>query len=595
MPDLNLAVVSNSQIAALIDGRGKVCWACWPRLDGDPIFCSLLHDDERAETAGFFDVELTDLDRVEQRYEPNTAVVETVLHDKKGGAVRLIDFAPRFRLFDRMFHPAMLVRRIEPLEGSPHIRIRLRPSFDYGSRVAMRTHGSHHVRYVSDDQAFRVTTDLPVTSLLEEMPFVLEETATIMIGPDETVSEAPAIVGRRFHESTRDYWREWVRGLHLPFEWQDAVIRAAITLKMCSFDDTGAVLAALTSSIPEAPNSGRNWDYRYCWLRDSYFVVHALNQLGATKTMEAYLRYIVNIVASAGGDHFQPVYSISGRARLTETEAPSLAGYRGMGPVRIGNEAYTQQQNDVYGAVVLAATQMFFDRRLSKQGDRALFERLEQLGERAAALYDKPDAGIWEYRGRESVHTYSSVMCWAACDRLARIANRLKLGPRSEFWSRRAGEIKNNVLERAWDSKKRTIAASFDGSRLDASLLLLPALRFIPAEDERFRCTLKAIEADLRRGKFLFRYSDADDFGSPETAFTICTFWYINALAEVGREEEARELFEQLLSCRTSLGLLSEDIHPRTHELWGNFPQTYSMVGIITVATRLSKSWGEAL
>jgi pentatricopeptide repeat protein len=211
------------------------------------------------------------------------------------------------------------------------------------------------------------------------------------------------------------------------------------------------------------------------------------------------------------------------------------------------------------------------------------------------AVFDQPDAGIWEYRGRESVHTYSSVMCWAACDRLARIATRLGIVKRARRWRKHADTIREEILRQTWNPQSQRLAASFGGDSLDASLLLLPELRFLSADDERFRHTMAAVESELRRGKFLLRYGDADDFGRPETAFTICTFWYIDALAAVGRHTEARELFEEMLACRTSLGLLSEDIHPQTHELWGNFPQTYSMVGIINTAMRLSKSWEEAL
>jgi hypothetical protein len=245
---------------------------------------------------------------------------------------------------------------------------------------------------------------------------------TLLLGADETVHEAAGEVGRRFLDETTQYWHEWVRFLGIPFEWQEAVIRAAITLKLNAYDDTGAIIAAMTTSIPEAAGSSRNWDYRYCWLRDGYFVVNALNRLGATRSMERYLAYIINVAANAGDMPLQPVYGIDGRAELEEREVAALAGYRGMGPVRIGNLAYRQVQHDVYGSAILAATHIFFDQRLTRRGDEALFRRLEALGEQARRCYDQPDAGLWELRGSARVHTFSAVMCWAACDRLARIA-----------------------------------------------------------------------------------------------------------------------------------------------------------------------------
>jgi GH15 family glucan-1,4-alpha-glucosidase len=311
--------------------------------------------------------------------------------------------------------------------------------------------------------------------------------------------------------------------------------------------------------------------------------------------MEEFLRYIFNIVAAHGNEDLQPVYGISGEAELTERTVEGLAGYRGMGPVRVGNDAYSQIQNDSYGATILAATQSFFDTRLVDRRGVREFEWLEALGARAADLFDKPDAGLWEYRGRNEVHTYSSVMCWAACDRLAKIASRLNLSERARFWNDHAATIRAMVLEKSWSEKRQSFVAGFDSDYLDASLLTMADIGFITPEDPRFLGTISAIESELRRGPYVFRYMSEDDFGAPETAFNICTFWYINALASVGRKDEARELFENMLQRRTSQGLLSEDLDPETGELWGNLPQTYSMVGIISAATRLSRTWEDAL
>jgi GH15 family glucan-1,4-alpha-glucosidase len=400
-------------------------------------------------------------------------------------------------------------------------------------------------------------------------------------------------VGRRFIEETTKYWRDWVRRLAIPFEWQSAVIRAAITLQLNAFDDTGAIIAAMTTSVPEASGTPRNWDYRYCWLRDGYFVVDALNRLGATETMESYLQYVVGI-AAAGGEALQPVYRINGDRALGEEIVKSLPGYRGMGPVRIGNDAYRQTQHDVYGSAVLASTHVFFDERLVKRGDSVLFERLEALGRRAIAAFDQPDAGLWELRGSLRIHTFSSVMCWAACDRLARIAARLGIDNRSAAWRAEADRIHRFIDERCWSEKRQSYASTVDGEQMDASLLLLADLGFIAPDDPRFAATVRAIESELMRGDYVFRYVEQDDFGVPENAFLVCTFWYVNALAAVGRRDEARALFEKLLACRNKHGLLAEHVDVRTGEHWGNFVQTYSMVGIISSAIRLSVRWDMA-
>lgn len=590
MSDLDLAVIGNCSYGALIDRGGRVVWCCLPHFDRDPTFCALLGGPNA--TTGIFEIELLDLVRAEQFYWRNSAIVETRLYDRAGGAIAIVDFAPRFLQYDRTFRPIMLIRRVRPLTGSPRVAIRVRPRYGFGAGAPEVTRGSNHIRFVMPDQTLRLTTDAPVSCVLEEIPFVLAGPIDLILGPDEIIAHAISDLAREFAERTDAYWRNWCRGLSVPFEWQDAVIRAAITLKLMSFEDTGAIIAALTTSIPEAPESGRNWDYRYCWLRDSYFVVNALNRLNATNTMEGYLDYIVNIVAAGGDNVLRPLYSTLRESNLAERVVTSLPGYRGMGPIRVGNAACVQEQNDGYGSVILACTQSYFDRRLDRPGDEALYWRLEQIGNQASELWDRPDAGIWEYRGRSEVHTHSSVLCWAACDRLAFIAESLGFDARHNHWRRRADEIREAVLARAWNECHRSFAATLEGDAIDASLLLLPSIGIIDARDPRFISTLERVERELRHGPYLYRYNRADDFGQPATAFVVCSFWLVEALDAVGRREEARALFEELLARRNSLGLLAEDLDITSGELWGNFPQTYSMVGLINAAMRLSIPWG---
>jgi GH15 family glucan-1,4-alpha-glucosidase len=593
--NLELGVIGNCQVSALIDRQGRYVWSCLPRLDGDPVFCSLLRNDAAENEQGFFSVELEGSTRSEQTYERNTAVLETILTNAEGARIRILDFCPRFRQFGRNFRPVMMIRMVEPLAGHVVIRAKLRPLSNYGEQPARRNVGSNHARFEAQTMTWRVSTDMSLSALLEERPIVLREPVCFVLGADETVAENIGSLAKRFLEETRGYWRDWTRELAVPFEWQSAVIRAAITLKLCSFEDSGAVLAALTTSIPEAANSGRNWDYRYCWLRDGYFTIHALNRLGATHTMEGYLAYINSVFAAARGAPLQPVYGISGEAALTERTLDKLPGYRGMGPVRVGNQAHEQVQNDVYGAVILAAMQSFFDQRLNNPADTATFEQLELAGEQCWKLYDQPDAGIWEYRGRARVHTFSSVMCWAGVDRLARIAHRLKLTEREQFWRQRANRMQQRIVAAVWNAELGTFTEAWESSSLDASVLLLAELDFVTADDPKFIATVNHLGKFLRRDKYLLRYVARDDFGLPENAFTVCTFWYINALASIGRRDEARELFENMLARCNHLGVLSEDLHPLSGELWGNYPQTYSMVGIINAALRLSCSWEDAL
>jgi GH15 family glucan-1,4-alpha-glucosidase len=593
--DLDLAVIGNCQVAALIDRRGRIVWMCLPKPDADPVFCALLRREGGDSVSGVFAVDLQNIAEAKRQYVRNTAIVETTLTDVRGNSLRITDFCPRFRSRGRNFRPMAVVRLVEPINGRPIVNVRLRPRCDNGADDPQRVAGSHHIRFLSAALNYRVTTNSSLSPLLDETAFVLGAPLAFILAPDETIEETPLNLARSWFEETRAYWHEWIRGLAVPFDWQEAVIRSAITLKLCTYEDTGAVLAALTTSIPEMAGSARNWDYRFCWLRDSFFVILALNHLGATNTMEGYLRYLNNIVARNPGGDLQPLYGITGEAHIEERIIETLDGYRGMGPVRVGNLAYGQTQHDVYGAVVLAARQLFFDQRLTNPGDAAMFARAEVLGERAIKLFGIPDAGPWEFRGIERAHTFSAVMCWAACDRLARIAVQLTINDRAAFWRAGADTMREQILARAWSQSKQTFVSAFDGEDLDATALLLPDLGFIEATDPRFVSTLDAIERNLVRGDLVYRYLHADDFGVPANTFTMCSFWYVSALAAVGRLDRAREIFESLLRRRNSAGLLSEDIDPVSGEQWGNFPQTYSMVGVITCAIRLSRSWEKML
>jgi len=593
---LDLAIIGNCSNAALIDKQGCIVWACLPHIDGDPVFSALVNDFKGAEEDwGFWDFDLVDLDKSEQFYIENTAVLVTRLYDTHGNAVQITDCAPRYARYGRFFRDPMICRIVEPLRGKPRIKMRLRPRFDWGMTAPMTTRGGSNIRFVSPNLTLRLTTDAPVRYICDETPFRLDRKLTFIFGLDEPVQENIERVGLRYLENTIRYWRDFVRGLALPYEWQDALIRSAITLKMCTFEETGAIVAALTTSIPEAPGSERNWDYRYCWMRDSLFVINALNRLNTTKAMEDYMRFIMNVALKEGDDDIQPFYGIGLQDTLTEEQSDVLKGYRGMGPVRTGNAAYDQKQHDVWGSVILALSQAFFDKRLHYPGTVEDFQTLEKFGESAFANFDKPDAGIWEFRTIGRVHTFSAVMCWVACDRLSRIAAQLGLGDRAGYWREKADHIHAVIMKRAWSPKKNSFVEPFDGDHLDASLLLLHEVGFISAKDPKFIGTVEAIEKDLVHEGLLYRYTIEDDFGAPEVAFTVCTFWYIDALAAIGRTQEARDKFELMLSRRNHVGILSEDMEFKTHELWGNFPQTYSMVGMINSAMRLSKLWHEAI
>ena len=588
---LELSPIGNCQVSALVDETAGFVWGCIPRVDGDPVFCSLLNGDKQDQGVWRFEIE--GQVSATQRYERNTPILVTRLEAGDGSVLEITDFAPRFERSGRMYRPVAFIRIVRPIAGAPRLKVTLAPMHGYGAGAATTTNGTNHVRYSVGDQTMRLSTDAPVGYVLEGRSYRVESDQHFFLGPDEPFVGNIRSELRRMEAATRKYWQHWVRGLHIPLEWQEEVIRSAITLKLCQHEETGAIVAALTTSVPEAPGSERNWDYRYCWIRDSYYTVQALNRLGALDVLEKYLAYLRNIIDQARGGQIQPLYSVMGEEELHESFAEALAGYRGMGPVRVGNAAYKQVQYDCYGQIVMPTAQAFFDTRLLRMADETDFAHLEEVGEAAWAKHDQPDAGLWEFRTRQEVHTYSAVMCWAACDRLANVAERLGKGDRVRLWKERAQAIRAKIEAKAWSEEGGHYGASFQSDYLDASLLQMVELRYLEPDDERFLKTFAAVERDLRRGNHMLRYAAEDDFGAPETAFNVCTFWLIEALHLTGRSAEARDLFCAMLSHTTRSGLLSEDLDYETGELWGNFPQTYSLVGIINSAGLLSKSWSE--
>ena len=437
----------------------------------------------------------------------------TTLKADDGSAVEILDFCPRYERSGRMYRPVSYARIVRPIAGHPRIKVVLKPTKNYGAGLAETTSGTNHIRYLSGATTLRLSTDAPVGYIMEGRTFRVESDTHFFLGPDEPFVGNLRESVRSMEQATRKYWRNWVRMLAIPLEWQEEVIRCAITLKLCQHEETGAIVAALTTSIPEAANSERNWDYRYCWIRDSYYTVQALNRLGALDVMEKYLGYLRNIVDSARGGQIQPLYSVMGESELDETTASYLAGYRAMGPVRRGNAAYKQIQHDCYGQIVLPSAQGFFDQRLLRPADDADFASLEEVGEMAWNMHDQPDAGLWEFRTREEVHTYSAVMSWAACDRLANVANAPWINPIAlALWRERADKIAATIEAKRLGSLTRRgkgghYGASFESDYLDASLLQMVELRFLSPDNERFKQTFAAVEEHLRRGDHMLRYA----------------------------------------------------------------------------------------
>jgi GH15 family glucan-1,4-alpha-glucosidase len=591
---LDLALIGNCQYSALIDTRGSVVWACFPRFDSPSVFGSLLD----AERGGHWTIEGVGPGwETDAGYLDNSCIVRTRWSQAGGGqAFEVVDFAPRFALYDRYFRPPMLVRIVRPLAGRPRVRVICDPRFEYGSRPPHLSRGSNHITYenpVSLDK-LRLTTNASVTNVTQGTHFELSRDLYFALAWGEPFEDSFNAL-EDFLQRTHDYWRRWCKNTRVPANYQQAVLRASMTLKLHAFEDTGAVIAATTTSIPEAPSTERTWDYRYCWVRDAAFVTRALLRMGHSADAERFCEYLRNLVPHDGDGDFtlQPVYGIDGRKELTEYTLPHLAGYRGHGPVRVGNQAYTHDQHDVYGEVVLALAPLFYDERLLGAELEPVYESVEHLAGAARRTFPAPDASIWEYRGRSEHHVFSKFMGWVALDRASRIAEKVGHAERSRDWRDAANTMKRDILERAYSPRVGAFTGAYGGDDLDASILLMPILRFLPMDDPRIVSTIDAMRRSLVDDGFMFRYRHDDDFGQQCSAFTICSTWMVEALWLAGRTEEATVMFEKLLAARNRFGLLSEDIDPRTGELWGNFPQTYSMLGLINCAVMLSPRWDE--
>lgn len=582
----SLGLIGNCQLSALVRRDGAIVWSCMPRFDSPPVFASLL-DEERG---GAFTIAAADRRPGVQRYLPNTNVLETRFEDADG-AFRVLDFAPRFAQYDRSFRPRKLLRIVEPLAGTPRIRVCCDPVLGWSRARPRREFGSHHVTFHGYDAELRLTTNAAI-SYLDGEAFALTERRHFVLSWGAPVEEPLEPLCERFLRETVRYWQQWVKHCEVPPIYQEEVIRSALALKLHCFEDTGAIVAALTTSIPEAPGSGRTWDYRYCWLRDAFYALGAFRLVGHFEEREQFLHFLLNIAASAPELDLAPLYRIDGKSDLGEQVLEAWPGFGGEGPVRVGNGAATHQQHDVFGEMVLALTPFFMDARFREQVTPGLLDLVTRLTRKAIAVAGQPDAGIWEFRSEWRPQTFSSLMCWAAADRMSRIAKRHRPAD-AETFARAAETIREELLQRAVDPARGCLVADYGGREVDAALLQAVTLRLLPPDDQRLHATVDAVRDDLEHQGWLRRYRTDDGFGVPAVAFMLCTFWQVEALARLGREAEARTLLDRVRAVNSPLGLLAEDLDPVSNVMWGNFPQAYSHVGLIHAAFAASPRWLE--
>jgi GH15 family glucan-1,4-alpha-glucosidase len=587
MNNLNYGVIGNCRSAALVSEKGSIDWCCLPDFDSPSVFAKLLDNVK----GGSFGIVVDDNYIIKQVYFDRTNILHTEFKSIQG-TFEVVDFMPRYKTSDHdYFAPAEIYRYIRLVSGSPAFKINYSPVFNYGRDKVSHIKVDNYIRTysrINPTDCMYLYTSLDLNDILSSKEILLTQHQFLLLSYNQKLIDID--INRVYLEYTRTkvYWLNMTNRSRKYEKYTDEIIRSLLVLKMMSFHSTGAVLAALTTSIPETIGEERNWDYRFCWLRDASMSIETLLKMGHYNAAQRFLIYIKGILKSKH-DSFQIMYGIRGERELSETVLTHLSGYENSKPVRIGNAAFSQRQNDVFGYLLNVIYQyyQFFPGTLDEIED--MWEIVRNISRTVSTHWEKPDRGIWEIRNVESHFVSSKVMSWVAMDRAAKIAVLLNKTYYAETWRGIADDIKDDVLNKGWNKQLQTFTQTYSNSELDASLLLMAEYGFISADDPKYQKTVVAVKNALFQNGLIYRYKSPDDFGKPTTSFTICTFWLVQALFRIGMRDEAKIIFENLLACGNHVGLFSEDIDFSTKRLLGNFPQAYSHLALINTAILFSE------
>ena len=579
---LNYGIIGNCKSSALINADSSIDWCCLPQFDSSAVFCKIIDE----KIGGSFKIEVDKSYTITQHYLNNTAILKTNFRNNEN-EFEVLDFMTRFKLDDKNFYnPPELQRMIRPIRGLPKIKVLYNPTLEYANGKTKTYKKEDFIVSVFEEASYETLflyTDIEKNKILENKEFELAEPVYLNLSYNEKIDVPNLEKSNLELEKTKEYWINWCKKGPKYKLYNDEVKRSAITLKLLTFEKTGAVLAAATTSIPETIGEVRNWDYRFCWIRDASMVIKIIAKLGHERIVKNFIDFIVNLIPNKN-EKLQIMYGIDGQKILTEKKLDHLSGYKNSKPVRIGNAAYIQKQNDIYGILVDV---IHFQIEKFKE-ENYKYEQLWSIVKSVVWVVEKnwkkPDKGIWEFRNEDQHFTFSKLLCWVAIDRAIKISNLIKKGRKTDRWIPLRDEIKNDILSNAWNPKIKAFSQSYGSDFLDASVLLMESYGFIESKDPKYIDTVKAIEKELLYDGLLFRYKNNDDFGEPKSSFTVCTFWYINSLFKIGEESKAKGLFDQLLSNSNHLGLFSEDLDFKTKKMLGNFPQAYSHLALIETA-----------
>lgn len=575
-------IIGNCSYLAHINKNTNIDWLCWPRFDSSFVFGGLLDKDKGGEFSILPHGEYIS----RQYYLENTNVICTEITNPEG-KYRITDFAPRFYLYERYFKPLMLVRKIELLEGNPRIRVKCEPVCNYGRKKQKASRGSNHIEYQGCGEDMQLSTNISLSYLMDQSYFALNETKYLIMTYGYKLEAPIKSTADRFLNETITYWRTWIKHSNIASFYQHMVIRSALVLKIHQYEDTGAIIAASTTSLPESPGSTRNWDYRYCWMRDTYYVITALNHIGHFEEMEKYFNYVTDI-SFRDDERYQPLFGIAGERTLTEEILDHIEGYQGNQPVRIGNQAYEHIQNDIYGQVLVSMLPLYTDHRFIFKERQDSSKWLDYLLKKIERTIDEKDAGIWEFRNLALTHCYTNLFQWAGANAALKIARTIgheEYQVRAQILIEKAAKH----IEDCYDPVRKAYTHAVGSEHLDASTLQLILMNYLDPSSQKAKDHLIALEKELKGANGLFyRYLHKDDFGRPKTTFLICAFWYVEALACVGRLDDAVREFESIIQYANHLNLFSEDVDETDGSMWGNFPQAYSHVGLMNAAHRIA-------
>lgn len=582
MDNLDYGIIGNCRSSALISRTGSVEWLCLPHFNSSSVFARLLDHDKGGSLQIFVDEQYS----ISQQYLKNTNILITRFSDGTN-SFEVLDFMPRYRNIDQVvYNPPDVVRYFRYLSGRPSFRLLYDPRLEYGENKTYTL--------LENDYIKSFTKKGPYDSLYFYSDFDLQKiqaSETIELLHDQFILLSyhqkilPQTTERSYLklQRTEVYWLNWSEKTTRYVKYGPEILRSALVLKLLSYDSSGAILAASTTSLPETIGEERNWDYRFCWIRDASMVVRVMSDLGHPKVAQRFIRFLLSQISDKD-EKIQIMYGIDGESRLTEKILKHLDGYEGSKPVRIGNDAYRQKQNDIYGILMDVIYQQFNLFKTSLQHSEALWTIVRNIVNTVEKNWRKPDRGIWEIRKENKHFTFSKILCWVAIDRAIKVAGLINMDYVIADWTKLKIKIKNDILKFAWNAEVGAFGQFYGSKDMDAANLLMEPLGFIEANDPRYVATVKQTGQQLLRNGLMYRYRNRDDFGQPSSSFTICTFWYITALFKIGEQNVAISLFKKLLSYSNHLGLLSEDIDFETKRLLGNFPQAYSHLALIETA-----------